>query len=299
MQIKLKKKIIIFFFLLISTFKVASASQYNEDLKKVSKENGFVDNKSQIYKINPSINKESTIIIIYTHGVTKIDWELDPCFGPPNLILSLHDTEIKGKKIKIYKLCSGVRGWTNSEQEKMYQGYKKNNKLDLTLKDEKGVLLAKKFKQIQKLKVMYDTAKKFHKEGYRNIILAGHSVGGWNSLRITSYNQKIIRGAIALSPAAGGKLDNKKKFPWWIDIMHYGFSKPNYSNSIVFYHPQDEFMESKHYGNLKKAKKIEWINIKNNGCKDKDIEFHSMILWNCFDDGNYRTKTINYLNRVF
>ena len=32
-----KEKIIVFFFLLISTFKVASASQYNEDLKKFQK----------------------------------------------------------------------------------------------------------------------------------------------------------------------------------------------------------------------------------------------------------------------
>ena len=48
----------------------------------------------------------------------------------PPIILNLHDKKIKDFKVKIYHLCSGVRGWTENHWRKMddiYKNVKKNN----------------------------------------------------------------------------------------------------------------------------------------------------------------------------
>jgi len=43
--------------------------------------------------------------------------------------------------IKIYRLCSGVRGWTEIERDIIYDDRKKNKKLSVGLKDKKGSTL--------------------------------------------------------------------------------------------------------------------------------------------------------------
>ncbi len=42
----------------------------------------------------------------------------------PPIILNLHDKKIKDFKVKIYHLCSGVRGWTENHWRKMDDIYK-------------------------------------------------------------------------------------------------------------------------------------------------------------------------------
>ena len=60
---------------------------------------------------------------------------------PPSIITNLHNKEIKGYKVKIYRLCSGVRGWAENVRDKMNDDHKKNKKLSVGLKDKEGPTL--------------------------------------------------------------------------------------------------------------------------------------------------------------
>ena len=92
-------------------------------MKKVSKLNGFVDSKGKTYPIEQISNKENTILIIFSHGSGN-DQTLEKCSKSwnktPPVILELHNKKIKNFHIKIYRLCSGVRGWSQAEQDQMW-----------------------------------------------------------------------------------------------------------------------------------------------------------------------------------
>ena len=132
-------------------------------------------------------------MVIYTHGAMG-DQKLDKCLSKwnlvPQVIRNLHNKKINNFEVKIYRLCSGVRGWSKSEQDKMWKHHEKTGKL--TLKDNKGEFLITKQKQNQKLKVIENTINKIADNGFKNIILAGHSSGGWQSLKIQSNNDNLI-----------------------------------------------------------------------------------------------------------
>ena len=68
---------IIIFSLLLST-QVFADKRFEKDLKKVSKDNGFINNTGKIYLIDNISDKKSTILIVYTHG-SHGDQTLDKC----------------------------------------------------------------------------------------------------------------------------------------------------------------------------------------------------------------------------
>ena len=75
------------------------------------------------------------------------DQTLDKCLKKWNLvppvIRNLHDKRVNNHRIKIYRLCTGVRGWSKAEQDRMW---KSTSKKRLTLKNSKGELLFHKVK---------------------------------------------------------------------------------------------------------------------------------------------------------
>ena len=68
---------IIIFSLLLST-QVFADKRFEKDLKKVSKDNGFINNTGKIYPIDNIYDKKSTILIVYTNGSLG-DQTLDTC----------------------------------------------------------------------------------------------------------------------------------------------------------------------------------------------------------------------------
>ena len=56
---------IIMFSLLLST-QVFADKKFEKDLKKISKDNGFVDNLGKIYSVDTISDKKNTILIIYS-----------------------------------------------------------------------------------------------------------------------------------------------------------------------------------------------------------------------------------------
>ena len=298
----MRQILILIIFLLINTNTLAD-KKFEKDLKKISKDNAFIDNTGKIYSVDKIDNKENTILVIYTHGAMG-DQKLDKCLSKwnlvPQVIRNLHNKKINNFDVKIYRLCSGVRGWSKSEQDKMWKHHEKTG--NLGLKDSKGELLINKQKQNQKLKVIENTINKFADNGFKNIILAGHSSGGWQSLKIQSNDDNLIDGVIGLHPGAGGTVKNRKEWPWWEEIRYYGFGDFTKLNAIIITHDKDNYNSPNDYSLLKKSNDVEFVNISDSKCKKKDTlgGYHGLALTKCFADEDPRSKEIiKYLNKIY
>ncbi len=298
----MRQILILIIFLLINTNTLAD-KKFEKDLKKISKDNAFIDNTGKIYSVDKIDNKENTILVIYTHGAMG-DQKLDKCMSKwnlvPQVIRNLHNKKINNFEVKIYRLCSGVRGWSKSEQDKMWKHHEKTG--NLGLKDSKGEFLITKQKQNQKLKVIENTINNFANNGFKNIILAGHSSGSWQSLKIQSNDDNLIDGVIGLHPGAGGTVKNRKEWPWWEEIRYYGFGDFTKLNAIIITHDKDNYNSPNDYSLLKKSNDVEFVNISDSKCKKKATlgGYHGLALTKCFADKDPRSKEIiKYLNKIY
>jgi len=295
-------------FLLILFFSFNSfAGKYESDLKKLSKLSSFIDNSGSAYQIDQINNPEDTILILYSHG-SEGDNKSDKCMKSwtkvPPVLTQLHNTKINNLEIKIYMLCSGVRGWSQAEQDKMADDFDKIGKLSLNFKDKGGLLLIDKQKQILKQKVILEKIKEFESLGFKNIVLAGHSAGGWASMALYSYYPEIVKGAIAFNPAFAGKLvTNKDEF--WSAIRKREIAKMKLSDSsniIVYSHDRDEFENPSTLTFLSKLNNIGFIDLSSSLCKGKTMTGgdHGIPLNKCFAVQEKKDENIlNYLKRVF
>ena len=298
----MRQILILIIFLLINT-DILADKKFEKDLKKISKDNAFIDNTGKIYSVDEIDNKENTILVIYTHGAMG-DQKLDKCLSKwnlvPQVIRNLHNKKINNFEVKIYRLCSGVRGWSKSEQDKMWKHHEKTG--NLGLKDSKGEFLITKQKQNQKLKVIENTINKFADNGFKNIILAGHSSGGWQSLKIQSNDDNLIDGVIGLHPGAGGTVKNRKEWPWWEEIRYYGFGDFTKLNAIIITHDKDNYNSPNDYSLLKKSNNVEFVNISDSKCKKKTTlgGYHGLALTKCYADEEKTEKDlVNYLGKLF
>ena len=298
----MRQILILIIFLLINTNTLAD-KKFEKDLKKISKDSPFIDNAGKVYSVDKIDNKENTILVIYTHGAMG-DQKLDKCLSKwnlvPQVIRNLHNKKINNFEVKIYRLCSGVRGWSKSEQDKMWKHHEKTG--NLSLKDSKGEFLINNQKQNRKLKVIENSIYKFADSGFKNIILAGHSSGGWQSLKIQSNNDNLIDGVIGLHPGAGGTVKNRKEWPWWEDIRYYGFGDFTKLNAIIITHDKDNYNSPNDYSLLKKSNDVEFVNISDSKCKKKATlgGYHGLALTKCFADEDPRSKEIiKYLNKIY
>jgi hypothetical protein len=252
-------------------------------------------------------NPEDTILILYSHG-SEGDNKSDKCMKSwtkvPPVLTQLHNTKINNLEIKIYMLCSGVRGWSQAEENKMGDDFEINKKLSLNFKDKDGLLLIDKQKQILKQKVILEKIKEFESLGFKNIVLAGHSAGGWASMALYSYYPEIVKGAIAFNPAFAGKLvTNKDEF--WSAIRKREIAKMKLSDSsniIVYSHDRDEFENPSTLTFLSKLNNIGFIDLSSSLCKGKTMTGgdHGIPLNKCFAVQEKKDENIlNYLKRVF
>ena len=298
----MKQLLLLILFLLINTNTFAD-KKFEKDLEKISKDNAFIDNTGKIYSLEKIDNKKNTILVIYTHG-SMGDQKLDKCMSKwnlvPQVIRNLHKKKINNYEIRIYRLCSGVRGWSQSEQDKMWKHHEKTG--NLSLKDNTGKYLINKQKQSQKLKVIKNTIFKFVDNGFENIILAGHSSGGWQSLKIQSNNDNLIDGVIGLHPGAGGTIKNRKEWSWWEDVRYYGFGDFTKLNSIIITHDKDNYNSPNDYSLLKKSDDVQFVNISDSKCKKKVTlgGYHGLALTKCYaDEEQIENNLINYLEKLF
>jgi len=299
---------IIIFSLLLSTQAFAD-KKFEKDLKKISKDNGFVDDLGKIYPIDNISDKKSTILIVYTHGSGN-DKNIDKCKKKwnkvPPIIFNLHDKKIKDLKVKIYHLCSGVRGWTENHWRKMDDIFKNASKSNFSkiIKDDFDRIKFDGAKQFRKQKVIINKIDELSNLGFENIILAGHSAGGWASITLKSKYPNKISGAIAINPAFSGTLKNRKEWKFWELLREYGISQINLTslkNTLIYVHDKDDHENSKSLSFLK-LDTVVYKDISNTDCKAKLIfgKHHGIPLTKCFAESDVNQKEmIKFLEGIF
>ena len=300
------KKILIFLFFIIFFTNAYSDSKFSKELKKISKNNGFVDNKGKVYSREQITDKKNTILIIYNHG-SDYDQVTDKCTKPFNnvaqVIRDLHNKKIKNFNIKIYRFCSGAKGWSKNEQDKMWKAHEKSGKLSIELKDKDGTPLINKQKQNQRRRVIKEKVDSFIEEGFENIILAGHSSGGWQSIKIKAKFPELVKGVIGLNPGAGGTVKNRKDWPWWEDVRYYGFVEDlSQLNAIIVTHDKDKYNSPKDYSLFSNLNSVKFVNLTESGCKKAKPakNYHSITLTKCYAEYEKKNKDIiKYLEEIF
>ena len=304
--------LILFVFFLINSNAIAN-KKFEKDLKKISKLNSFVDYKGNPYELDENIDKDKTIILIYTHGAWGSNQKLNGCNRPwskiPPAIYQLDGTQIKDLTIKTYQLCSGVRGWTQTESDKFWEIYNKNNQdvnSVLNLKDKNGILLIDKYKGNQKHKVMKLKIDEFKKKGFNNIVLSGHSAGAKGSFILKSNFPNLINGVISLHVGFSGKFAiAKNPDPGWINWRNYQISQINWSrlgDVILFTHDKDWGDTKKTLSFLTEFENIKFFDLSDTQCKKKKLlgDYHGIALTKCFAKKDPRSKEItNYLNKIY
>ena len=304
----MKKILILIFFLLINTYSLAD-KKFEKDLKKVSKDNGFINNTGKIYPIDNISDKKNIILIVYTHG-SQGEQTLDKCNKKwnkvPPIILNLHDKKIKDFKVKIYHLCSGVRGWTENHWRKMDDIYKNSLKDNFSkiIKDDFDRIKFNGAKQFRKQKVIINKVDELINLGFVNIILAGHSAGGWASITLKSKYPNKISGTIAINPAFSGKLNNRREWKFWELVRTYGVSQidlKNLNNTIIYVHDKDDWETSKTLSFLN-LNTVAYKDISKSNCKAKLIfgKHHGIPLTKCFAEKQSNANDmINFLEQIY
>ena len=278
---------------------------FDKDLKKVSKDNAFINSKGEVYPIEEIPDKQNIILVIYNHG-SGPDHKMEKCLKswnlPPPIITNLNNKEIKGYKVKIYRLCSGVRGWTEIERDKMYDDYMKNKKLSLELKDKEGSTLINEQLQFVRQKIIEKKIDILKNQGFHKIVLAGHSAGAWASITLNSKFPEKIDGVIALNPAFAGKV--KKRSSFWEGIRKHGIDLidlSNLKNVLIFSHNKDKYETPESLSFLSNSDLANFIDTSNSKCKRKKKlgGYHGITLTKCFAAvENNQRGIIKYLEGI-
>ena len=304
----MRKILILILFCLINTNSLAD-KKFEKDLKKVSKDNGFIDNTEKIYTIDNISDKKNTILIVYTHGSGN-DQQIDKCKKKwnkvPPIIFNLHDKKIKDLKVKIYHLCSGVRGWTENHWRKMDDIYKNVSKSNFSniIEDDSDRIKFNGAKQFRKQKVILNIVDELINLGFENIILAGHSGGGWASITLKSKYPNKISGTIAINPAFSGKLNNRREWKFWELVRTYGVSQidlKNLNNTIIYVHDKDDWETSETLSFLN-LNTVVYKDISKSSCKAKLIfgKHHGIPLTKCFAEKKSNINDmINFLEQIY
>ena len=302
----MKKIFLIIIFLFVTNNLFANTLEY-KGLEKLSKNNTFMNNKGEPYSIDEISDKKNSVVIVYNHGSIQ-DHKQDPCKAKPKFgylwdaavvpaILKLHNKTINGLKVKIYRVCSGVKGMSVKNQKKYRKELNSKGKIDLV--DEHKI--------IKRPKIILNEVENLKKLGFDKIILSGYSAGGWSSLVLQSRHPEKIIGTIAFNPAfAGPKKEWQKKYPEWGAFRDDSINKLNKAdkiNAIVFAHKDDIFEDPKtlsFFENFKDLSLIDYSEIKPTSCTWADVnekmtpdKGHNIPQSKCFtkylEDKNYLT----------
>jgi len=303
----------LFLFNLIFNSYSLSDTRFEKDLKKLSKYNFFVNNEGNRYELDQNIDKDKTIILIYSHGSGGSERKLQKCnkswWQIPPTIYQLDGVKIKHLTIKTYQLCKGARGFSQKDADLFWDTYDKNNQdvnSVLDLKDENGILLIQKWEGPIQEKVIKLKIDEFKQRGFNNIVLSGHSAGGWDSLVLKSNFPAEIDGVIAFHPARSGKFaGTKKPHKGWINWRNYKISMikvEQLENVLVFSHEKDKYENPETSKFLSDSENVRFVDVSDTNCKKKlkTGGWHGITLTKCFADKDLKRKEIiKYLEKLF
>ena len=233
--------------LLILTLLLFSSTAFAAAINK----SGFVDKNLKVNKKLQVSDPSNKIIIIYNHGSNETDRKTKYCFwgkDPVKNMASLVGDKVNGKEIMVYLFCThkleGDMGKKKNVWHKWQPPYKGTTKIERRV--EANLNLVEDF-------VSMGVPRK-------QIIITGHSCGGWTTLMLTSQYMDKVGGGIALNAACYWTLSKQfkvaeigeeaalekfaKKYPGLkalrdtqINIIKKSKSLP----ILVFTHPKDPF----------------------------------------------------------
>ena len=163
---------------------------------------GFVDKKLKVNKNLEVSDPSNKIIIIYNHGSNETDRKTKYCFwgkDPVKNMASLVGDKVNGKEIMVYLFCThkleGDMGKKKNVWHKWQPPYKGTTKIERRV--EANLNLVENF-------VSMGVPRK-------QIIITGHSCGGWTTLMLTSQYMDKVGGGIALNAACYWTLSKQFK----------------------------------------------------------------------------------------
>ena len=282
--------------------------------KELSASNSFYDEKDIPYSSDLITDKENTLLLIWNHG-SGPDTKMDKCKKKPKfgytwegavlpVILEFHNKKINNLVIKIFRLCSGVKGMSGKEQDKIFDLIKQGKKIDTY----------SELKQQKRQNIIFNEVEKFIEDGFNNIVIGGYSAGGWASLNLISRFPDKFKGAIAFNPAFAGP-----KQEWNKELPHWGFfreeqinelQKTDTLNALVFVHSNDEFETPEtlsFLNNFNDINLIDYTELKATECIWADLDEtmpveagHAIPQSSCFTNWEKKNNfIIDYLNNLY
>ena len=183
-------------------------------------------------------------------------------------------SEIKGQATEVSKTRKAFR-----EFEKGAQNLKLQYEGINSLSDDQ---VKKLNEQLNKQKVILRMVDNFLEKGVRNIVLTGHSAGGWAALNLSSRFPEKITGAIAFNPAFADKVKNRKKYPFLEEIRKHEIKilkSQNRLNALVFSDDKDKFETPESLSFLIELKDLKLIDLTNSSCH----KGHEAVKEKCFE----------------
>ena len=163
---------------------------------------GFVDKNLKVNKKLQVSDPSNKIIIIYNHGSNETDRKTKYCFwgkDPVKNMASLVGDKVNGKEIMVYLFCThkleGDMGKKKNVWHNWQPPYKGTTKIERRV--EANLNLVENF-------VSMGVPRK-------QIIITGHSCGGWTTLMLTSQYMDKVGGGIALNAACYWTLSKQFK----------------------------------------------------------------------------------------
>ena len=184
--------------LLILTLLLFSSTAFAAAINK----SGFVDKKLKVNKNLEVSDPSNKIIIIYNHGSNETDRKTKSCFWAKKIVrnmASLVGDKVNGKEIMVYLFCThkleGDMGKKKNVWHNWQPPYKGTTKIERRV--EANLNLVENF-------VSMGVPRK-------QIIITGHSCGGWTTLMLTSQYMDKVGGGIALNAACYWTLSKQFK----------------------------------------------------------------------------------------
>jgi hypothetical protein len=292
-----------------------------KDIKKLSRISGFVDHDLTLYNEDEITDKKNTIVIIFNHGQQVGQKKVERCnkgaADVPEFVRNLHNKKINGLTIKIYRMCSGVRGLNDPQMDRAHNMIEQDGNTTglLEIVDYDGIRLFDKVKQHLRRKILLDKIDELNEKNFPNIVLMGHSCGAFLSIYLTAHFPEKIKASIVTNPACYGEnieprniIGDKNTYSIWKalrDNWEQTISKFSEINSLAFMHDEDPFENIKTLSFLGKINKFEMINYTDFGCEKMfGTNFHTAPVYpakdNCFTKWEAKNNyIINYLEEVF
>ena len=163
--------------------------------------NGFLNNKMDYAKEQNINDPKNKIILIYNHGQDKHDARSKNCVWKNGIrnFSSIVGEKVNGKEIMVYLFCThkleGDMGKKKNVWHNWQPPYKGTTKIERRV--EANLNLVENF-------VSMGVPRK-------QIIITGHSCGGWTTLMLTSQYMDKVGGGIALNAACYWTLSKQFK----------------------------------------------------------------------------------------